>query len=186
MEEVIKCKYTYGYDFHEGLALVQNDQYLCGYIDCEGKEIVPFKYTHGSDFHEGLALVRNNQFFWGYINKEGKEISQFKYVYGSDFQEGMAAVQNFELLFGFIDKKGKEIIPCQYDDVYDFHEGLSRVKKGGKWIYINTNGDELIHEVNIDSYEENKKTNEFSNSDKLDENSDITRNSTKIKVKKKY
>ncbi|WP_258030987.1 WG repeat-containing protein [Campylobacter concisus] len=40
--------------------------------------------------------------------------------------------------------KGEQIVECKFDDAYDFNEGFARVKKDGKWGYINTKGCSVI------------------------------------------
>ena len=63
-QEVIPLQYGYAYDFHEGLALVVNqEQESCGFIDKTGRQIVPiqfdfsrFSYLSG-EFSDGVAVV---------------------------------------------------------------------------------------------------------------------------------
>lgn len=48
--------------------------------------------------------------------------------------------------YGFVDKVGssKFVIKAAYDQATDFKEGLARVSKGGKYGFINTNGDVVV------------------------------------------
>ena len=46
---------------------------------------------------------------------------------------------------GFVDSvTGEILVPCSYDDVDYFREGLARVKKNGKWGFIDKTGKEVI------------------------------------------
>ncbi|MBM4386253.1 MAG: WG repeat-containing protein [Deltaproteobacteria bacterium] len=42
--------------------------------------------------------------------------------------------------WGYIDKKGAVVIPFRYEEARDFENGKARVKTGGKWIYIDGDG----------------------------------------------
>jgi hypothetical protein len=47
--------------------------------------------------------------------------------------------------YGFKHKKtGKVVIPIEYDDAESFSEGLARVKKNGKWGFIDKTGKVVI------------------------------------------
>lgn len=50
-------------DFHEGLARVQNEEGLCGYINKEGEEVIPCKYQGVTNFCDGIAVVLENDSF---------------------------------------------------------------------------------------------------------------------------
>lgn len=113
-------KYSYVYEFKDGLALVYNSRYdaskatmvkTYGCIDKSGREVIPVKYERSIDFYEGLAAVRLNG-KWGYIDKSDNEVIPIKYDWVSDFSEGLARVELKEKV-GFIDKNGREVIPIR-------------------------------------------------------------------------
>ena len=39
-----------------------------------------------------------------------------------------------------------KVIECKFDDAWLFSGGLARVKKGGKYGYINTKGNFIVHD----------------------------------------
>lgn len=114
-------------DFHEGLALVENQKNLKGYINFEGIEVISCIFYDAHDFSDGLALIiqQDNAFF---IDKLGKV--QFncpkKYKSINSFSNGLALVKE-NGKYGYINKFGKEVIPCIYEYATDFHEGLALV-----------------------------------------------------------
>lgn len=57
------------YDFHEGLAKVQNWKY--GFINIKGEVVVPLEWDNSEYFSEGLAVVEKDEKY-GYINKAGE------------------------------------------------------------------------------------------------------------------
>ena len=57
---VLETQFFYASAFHEGLALVYDDNSnRWGFIDRTGKVVIPLKYEAANDFSEGLALVVN-------------------------------------------------------------------------------------------------------------------------------
>ena len=150
---IIPHKYDYAWNFSEGMAMVQLDDYIdctrrtkLGFIDKTGKVIIPLKYSDIGIFSEGLANVRveDSQFNgkFGFIDKTGKEVIPIKYGYAYKFSEGLAAVKMGDK-WGFINKADEFIIPAKYDEANSFSDGLAAVKMGDKWGFINK-ADEFI------------------------------------------
>ncbi len=80
--------------------VVQNDKFLYGVTDNDGKVIVPFgKYGWISGFDHGLARVKS---IFGQV--------------GIDLETG--AVENPK--WGIIDMQGNEVLPVEYDEVWNF------------------------------------------------------------------
>jgi hypothetical protein len=138
-----------------------------GLIDMQGNQILPFEYYLASNwsgfsrFSDGLALVRASEGFYdGYvfIDKTGKTIVS-GFDWGFTFSEGFAAVGGYgdsesSMKYSFIDKTGRfisgETDPIAYFVFQDdglrlyFSEGLAPFKKGGKFGFINTDGETVI------------------------------------------
>ena len=143
-------------------------EHECGYADLQGNVVIPQIFDFVSPFIDGIALAgiivdNSNQwnpvYKYGFIDKTGNFIVEPKYYSDSwnggtgSFSEGFAKValqddQDTEgspkLKYGFIDKTGKEVIALQYEDAGDFQNGLAKVKKDGKWGYINTKGETVL------------------------------------------
>lgn len=123
-------------EFKNGLAAVQNENGLWGYIDKTGKEVIPCQYKEAQDFSEGLAAVTNKDGLWGYIDKSDKVVIDFQYKMAMPFLEGLAPVKDIYNYWGYIDENGKEKIPFKYQEAYQFFNGLGIVKVGDKYKFV--------------------------------------------------
>ena len=105
------------------------------------KKIIQPKYDDVDIFSNGRARVKLNGLF-GYIDKNGVEIIPPRYKEASDFMLDCAFVKTDDK-FALIDTCGKELTPPIFDTyefIDQFAEGLNAVKTGGKWGFINKNG----------------------------------------------
>ena len=74
---IVSCQYERCEDFHEGFAVVRNDNRYA-MIDKKGDYYIPFGiYDFISDFSEGLAKV-NKRGMSGFVDKNGN--STFDYI----------------------------------------------------------------------------------------------------------
>ena len=112
-----------------------------------------------------IAKVKKDGKF-GYINTSGEEVAPCIYDEIQEFSEGFAKVR-MDRKFGFINTHGELVIPCVFDSnlppdyksnidysqhMWDlpseyyagFSEGLAIAAKGGKFGYINTEGEVVI------------------------------------------
>ena len=80
--------------FHEGLAVVMNEDLKYGYINRLGKLIIPCRWKNAKDFSEGLAGVQKGGWSetWGFIDKTGKLVIPYQYSEVSSFVNGQAEV----------------------------------------------------------------------------------------------
>lgn len=61
--------------FHEGLAAVDDQGSLYGYIDPSGKWVIPPQFDYAERFSDGVARVEwRRKREWGYIDKQGRVI----------------------------------------------------------------------------------------------------------------
>ncbi|MFW2177223.1 MULTISPECIES: WG repeat-containing protein [unclassified Moraxella] len=135
----------------EGLSGVvkpqNNNEYIGGYVDKNGKTIIPFVYAPNivgeggedlemNDFSEGLVAVGKKtdpnanifgQSIYGFIDKTGKTVIPFQYTSAENFSDGLAVVGNDDNRYGYIDKNNRMIIPARFDSANSFSEGLARV-----------------------------------------------------------
>ncbi|WP_158563345.1 WG repeat-containing protein [Chitinophaga silvatica] len=144
-------------EFSEGLAVVGADEYgeaelknfgeriMFGYINKTGEfQILPV-YASAQPFKDGFAIVQSSYGSSPYfINRKGE--NQFKQYFreARNFSEGVAVVGGNDGLYGCIDKTGKLITEYRYEIIGDFKNGHARVKRGGKWGFINARGTEVI------------------------------------------
>ena len=101
---VIPAQWNMVYDFHEGLAMVQNWQY--GFIDKTGKVVIPLEWDNCESFSEGLAVVERDG-KCGYVNKSGELVIPLVWNYAHPFYKGRAIV--FDDKQRYIDKEGNVI-----------------------------------------------------------------------------
>lgn len=114
----IPCVYRFGNIFSDGVAVVELDRGLLGFVDKEGKTIVfpDTQYTQIKDFSEGLAAVQNTQGLCGFINKNGKEVIPCQYKEVGTFSEGLCWVLGQDGKFHYINKLGN--IKITVGDLY--------------------------------------------------------------------
>lgn len=96
--------------FSEGLAVVQVEGDLWGYIDQEGDYVIePKKYKYAFPFTEGLACIANQGAAF-FLNREGKRVIDEIFDDCIPFHaNGLAGVRKDEQV-GYIDKSGNFIV----------------------------------------------------------------------------
>ncbi|MDR1983372.1 MAG: WG repeat-containing protein [Prevotellaceae bacterium] len=145
-ELVIPCRYKYVLNFSEGLAVVGLNG-KCGFIDKTGEFIIPCKYVHAGNFSEGLAAVGLNG-KCGFIDKTGELVIPYYYDYAENFSGGMARVR-LNGIYLYINKEGQSVIPTEgmgekYHEPSFNPKDPVPAKKGGKYGYVDKNGNEVI------------------------------------------
>lgn len=141
-KSVIMLGNTAADDFQSvGLAKIYRNG-LIGQIDVNGNNVNHVQFSVLRDYSEGLAYCEwtdANGFHKGYLNTRGQlQIAGLNtsYVY-SDFSDGMAKVYDpATSQVGYIDTTGWLAVYCQYEDGDDFCDGVARIKRAGKWGYI--------------------------------------------------
>jgi len=121
----------------DGLAGVQNESGLWGYIDTSGNEIVKCQFDWITDFSDGFARVGKGKMSdtsyvkWGYLNTKGVLITPIKYQVADKFEDGLAMVKmgykKDSLYYHLIDTMGKEINTFKYRDIGSMKYGAARV-----------------------------------------------------------
>ena len=103
-------------DFHDGLALVENDQGLYGYIDQTGALVIPFQWEKADSFSESVAQVWQDG-KCGFINTAGEIIIPFQWKDARTAQEGHIVVMDESGLWGMINLTGNLTVPCAYKEI---------------------------------------------------------------------
>lgn len=144
--DYIVPKYKTIGDFSEGLAPVENQKELCGYIDKTGKEVIPCQFECAECFSEGLAAVQNKDGLWGYIDKTGIPKIPFQFQEASYFNEGVAAVKSDNGYFGYINSSDKYVIRPKYKKAFNFREGFAVVMHQNRYMsHIDLEGNDYGH-----------------------------------------
>ena len=128
---IVPCRWKYAGSFHDGLACVEGDNGLHGYIDTKGNTVIPCQYESAVNFSEGFAYVRRR---YGdpyyFIDRSGNTVLQIQdpdlRIEGG-FHEGLFHVLNGRRESGFMDSSGRLVIPCKWHDASDFSDGLANV-----------------------------------------------------------
>lgn len=106
-------KYEAGTPFHEGYALVRDEDGLLSYIEKSGKEtfnlstITEATIVRAGLVSDGLAKVKSSDGLWGYINMDGKLVIKPEYVMVENFINGKARVKKADGTVCVIDQKNK-------------------------------------------------------------------------------
>lgn len=115
--------FTPGWDFHEGLALFEEDGKV-GFIDKFGQVRISAQYDDSRGvFSEGVVAVKTGSKV-KFIDVHGQDAFPGTYDHAEWFSEGVAAVMKGEY-WGFIDKKGELVIPAKFMAVSVFKNGIS-------------------------------------------------------------
>lgn len=159
---VIKPQFDSAEDFSEGLAQVSSSDKpgKYGYVDTTGKMVISPQFDKADSFSEGLALVEAD----GkdvFIDKTGKVVIKPDLTPREGFKKGLAVAGTVGS-YGFINKSGKVSISAQFTFADSFYEGFAAVYSGGtfrlcptedgptvaftggKWQYIDKDGDPMI------------------------------------------
>lgn len=142
---LLDSNYNIWENFSNGLALVEKEHLIFGYIDKKGENIVPCIYELAESFSDGLALVNHDRYY-GYIERNGDTSIPFIYDYATSFREGIAIARKNGKEF-FIDKSGYEIfseLDSSFNLIGSFSEGLVRAQFKGKYGFINKDGEIVI------------------------------------------
>lgn len=142
---VIKPRFTYAYEFREGLAAVCLNT-KCGFIDKTGEFAIAPKYRVTYPFSEGLGIAGLEHDNVGFVDKSGEMViqPQFGLMAGTGFREDLSAVAIPHGKYGFIDRRGSLVIEMQFEQAGAFCEGLAAVLLNGKWGYIDRTGKIVI------------------------------------------
>ena len=134
------------YQFRNGVADFVNKKGRQGIISKSGEILLPPIYKNiFNDEGKGFIVV-DTLGNHGYVNNEGRFILPCKYDYVGGMQDGMMVVAT-STKWGYVDSTGIWVFNPIYDDARAFAEGLglARVKKNGKWKFINKEGEQIDH-----------------------------------------
>lgn len=109
LNRIIDNKYLEADPFFEGLAAVQHENGLWGFINTKGEEVIPFKFRKKPGiFSQGLSRVVNENNKVGFINKNGELIIKPLYLEASHFYKGMSLVSKEAGTWMMVDLLGNE------------------------------------------------------------------------------
>lgn len=156
--------------YHEGLARVQSDEDLIGFIDKTAQVAISPTFLAAGDFQEGHVWVRTANGF-GLIDADGQTIIEPQYQKLSDLTNGRLVFKQAdkyglrdldqilieaqydrltddgdllrareERLYGYLQPDGEWMIAPAYQMASPFANGRAAVLKEGEWQLIDVNG----------------------------------------------
>lgn len=114
--------YFAGYDFHDGMAKINENGAWSGFINRAGQIVVESRYRYATEFSEGVAAVVDKDGTAGYIDPNGKIVIRLpSSSFGCQFRGGLARVlvddsttkagevqDHYEM--AYVDKAGKFVL----------------------------------------------------------------------------
>ena len=128
------------------IAVSSNGKY--GYLDEKGEPVTDFKWSGLSAFNDVGAAQLNGK--WAIIGSKGKDKTEYTYDDVATDPYGVACNQKRLFVktdgkYKLVNTKGKEISEDGFDDVKIFTPtGAAAVCKGGKWGFVNADGELII------------------------------------------
>lgn len=139
--------------FSDGFARVQRSDYLCNFINKQGKYLSKEWFYWVGDFYDGFAVVQRGDKLYNFIDKDGKYLIDEWFNRVFDFNDGLARVKKANGEWNFVDKQGNYLFNEWFYLLDTFHEGFARVKRGDKlYNFINKQGKFLSNKWFIDAY----------------------------------
>ena len=81
-----------------------------------------------------------------FASREGRRLCSINFDYSGNFHEGLAQVSKNGFGYGFIDRNMQFAIPMIYSNADEFKDGRAKVRRGGKWFYVDKTGKETLIE----------------------------------------
>jgi len=130
------------------------------YRDPLGNPLFGRTFQYASDFVNGFASVNVNG-VWQFINRNGDThiIPNVEYL-GAISND--LAVAKSDSLYGYMKPNGTWAIKPKYDYARDFSDGLAWVGRDNKHFIINTYGEEIYEENNVNHHYHSEFHNGFS------------------------
>lgn len=151
-KSVFTCGANTADDFWSvGLARVKTPDGRYGLVNTQGVEVAHYWYSEIRPFSDGLAYFRNVNGYQGFMNVYGVEVFRVSntlrvgadvQVGGphGDYSNGMVIVENINApltaRIGYLDLTGYQAVHCQYEEGEDFAGNVARIKRAGKYGYI--------------------------------------------------
>jgi hypothetical protein len=135
-------------EFHDGVAVIENQNGDPGLINTRGQMVVPFeKYFKIIPDRNGYIRVDGlgEGVKWGCIDPTGKILIPLKYDMLGWYSEGLALFGE-KNKYGYLDTAGRVVISPSYEKAFMVTNGSAAVKKFGSWEWgaINMKGETVI------------------------------------------
>ncbi|MBQ3474798.1 MAG: WG repeat-containing protein [Bacilli bacterium] len=156
---VVKAKYSYGTEYHKGLAIVKNDNNLYGILDGKGALHSPFGVYYSISLFDDYYIaskITNSGLKYAVLDNKLSEITRFEYDEIS-YNNKLFLFKKDETM-GILNTDGKEIYTFKVDEVDDkkidveVSEVTSETNKENRYAKVKVNKSSTI--VNVYSGKE--------------------------------
>ncbi|HFI0424921.1 TPA: WG repeat-containing protein [Streptococcus suis] len=144
--EVIPCQYQLAYEFAEnGLAPVQFDNGLFGYINKQNEAVIAPQFDDASIFEAGLAPVSKDGNTW-FINEKGEDVFGMTFADASHFAGGLSNVTLHTGQTAFVNTSGQIVFyyPSEWEVEKFTSKDITTFKVGDEVGIINKQGDVVV------------------------------------------
>ncbi|MGQ7550041.1 WG repeat-containing protein [Streptococcus suis] len=144
--EVIPCQYQLAYEFAEnGLAPVQFDNGLFGYINKQNEAVIAPQFDDASIFEAGLAPVSKDGNTW-FINEKGEDVFGMTFADASHFAGGLSNVTLHTGQTAFVNTSGQIVFyyPSEWEVEKFTDKDITTFKVGDEVGIINKQGDVVV------------------------------------------
>ncbi|AJA49357.1 hypothetical protein CPAST_c32910 [Clostridium pasteurianum DSM 525 = ATCC 6013] len=129
-----------------------NNQWIYGYVDRNGRVIISAKYEVANEFNNSKAVVKLLKGPYEIIGISGDTIQSFKYPFVGNINEGLLPFkQEIDGKFGYINEKGEVVINPQFGSVEAFHNDVAVVNSStdfeNKYGLIDKKGNFIIQPI---------------------------------------
>ena len=118
---VVKPKYTHGSIYHNGLAVVKNDNNLIGILNSKGVSKVPFGTYYSMEFKDDRYIaskITSTGLKYALLDNKLSELTRFEYDNITYSKDGYYSFIFGETL-GILDSNGDEVYTFKVDEVDD-------------------------------------------------------------------
>ncbi|MGQ7375758.1 WG repeat-containing protein [Streptococcus suis] len=144
--EVIPCQYQLAYEFAEnGLAPVQFDNGLFGYINKQNEAVIAPQFDDASIFESDLAPVSKDGNTW-FINEKGEDVFGMTFADASHFAGGLSNVTLHTGQTAFVNTSGQIVFyyPSEWEVEKFTDKDITTFKVGDEVGIINKQGDVVV------------------------------------------
>ena len=134
-------------DITDGLILAKSETGW-GFYDSETYKLLYGEYVDATSYSNGVAAVTKDGEKWALIGTDGAEITGYEYdSIVSDFKDCICRTDfvfaEIDAFYYLVNKDGTLASNQQYGEAKAFNDNtLAAVNKEGKWIFVNTAGEE--------------------------------------------
>ena len=118
-------------DFHNGVAVVKNDQQKYSLINRDGKVLLPFEYDNISNEVGSYLIVQDYDKGYGYMDTAGVIVIPQEYEFAQGSWDNIFVVKK-DGKYGVVNTDNETVVPFEYDFMSNPDKGVVYANKGSK------------------------------------------------------